>query len=104
VFCWATWSRSSQLGFSRVSHINCDIVGQPLLVALIKNGRRERLPYKIPDASALAVAVVAVRGYSTKPSVGSISGSRCAALSRTRVNCSSSFFSSSSDNFSKSTS
>ena len=38
--------------FSRVSHINCDIVGQPLPVALIKNGRRERLPYKILKTTA----------------------------------------------------
>ena len=51
--------------FSRVSHINCDIVGQPLPVALIKNGRRERLPYKILKTTAFAVAVIAARGSST---------------------------------------
>jgi hypothetical protein len=49
--------------FSRVSHINCDIVGQPLPVALIKNGRRERLPYKILKTTAFAVAVIAGRGF-----------------------------------------
>jgi len=49
--------------FSRVSHINCDIVGQPLPVALIKNGKRERLRYEILKTTAFAVAVIAGRGF-----------------------------------------
>ena len=48
---------------SRASHINCGIVGQPLPVGLIKNGRRERLPYEILKTTAFAVAVIAGRGF-----------------------------------------
>ena len=65
MFCWATWSRSSQLGvLARLSHQlrHCRATAPG---CLIKKGRRERLPYKILKTTAFAVAVIAGRGFST---------------------------------------
>ena len=61
----ANWSRSSQVGLlasfsDRPRHCRATAPG-----CLIKNGRRERLPYKILKTTAFAVAVIAARGSST---------------------------------------
>ena len=41
----------------------CVLLGDSSPVALIKNGRRERLPYEILKTTAFAVAVIAGRGF-----------------------------------------
>ena len=43
----------------------CVLLGDSSPVALIKNGRRERLPYEILKTTAFAVAVIAGRGFPT---------------------------------------